>query len=208
MSAKHTESSQPVKAGRPNRRPARQRIFDAAKELFYTNGIRAVGVEGIAAHAGTTKMSLYRNFDSKDELVAECLRDHQRDFWEWWNSVTEPLAGDPKAQLLALVDAFVGANCSNDSHGCPLANAIVEIQQDDHPGRKVIMEHKNRMRSSIGELCRQAGARDPDQLGDALMLLVEGGYVSRLTFQCRQGPIHSLPWAARQLIESQLADSI
>jgi AcrR family transcriptional regulator len=207
MSAKHTESTQTAEAARPNRRPARQRIFDAAKELFYTNGIRAVGVEGIAAHAGTTKMSLYRNFDSKDELVAECLRDHQRDFWEWWNSVTEPLAGDPKAQLLALIDAFVGANCSNDSHGCPLANAIVEIQQDDHPGRKVIMEHKNRMRSSIGELCRQAGARDPDQLGDALMLLVEGGYVSRLTFQCRQGPIHSLPWAARQLIGSQLTDS-
>jgi AcrR family transcriptional regulator len=189
---------------RTARRPARQRIFDAAKELFYSNGIRAVGVEGIAAHAGTTKMSLYRNFESKDELVAECLRDHRRDFWALWNSVTEPLAGDPKAQLLALVDAFVSANCSQKSHGCPLANAIVEIQQEDHPGRKVIMEHKIKMRSSFRDLCQQAGARDPDQLGDALMMLVEGGYVSRLTFRCQQGPVHSLSWAANQLIESQL----
>ena len=194
-----------IAVGTCPRLPARQRIFDAAKELFYRNGIRAVGVEGIASLAGTTKMSLYRNFESKDELVAECLRDHKRDFWNWWNSVIGPLAGNPRAQLLALVDAFVTARCNKESHGCPLANAIVEIHEDEHPGRKVIMEHKNEIRGRLHELCEQIGARKPAQLGDALMLLIEGGYVSQLTFQHHEGPIDSLPWAARTLIDCHLA---
>jgi AcrR family transcriptional regulator len=186
------------------RRPARQRIFDSAKELFYLNGIRAVGVEGIASHAGTTKMSLYRNFESKDELVAECLRDHKRDFWNWWDSVIAPLEGDPKAQLLALIEAFVSFKCSKNHHGCPLANAIVELHEENHPGRAVIMEHKEQIRSRLQGLCAGFGARDPEQLGDALMLLIEGGYICQITFHHKRGPIDSLPWAARALIECHL----
>ena len=57
-----------------SKRPARDRIFETARELFYQHGIRAVGVETIASEADATKMTLYRNFPSKDELVAEVLR--------------------------------------------------------------------------------------------------------------------------------------
>ena len=64
----------------------RERIFRTACELFYQRGIRAVGVDSIACEAGTNKMSFYRNFASKDELVAEYLRDEEREGWAWWEN--------------------------------------------------------------------------------------------------------------------------
>jgi AcrR family transcriptional regulator len=187
------------------RRPAREKIFNAAKELFYQHGIRGVSVDGIAAHAGATKMSLYRSFASKDELVAECLRDQDAEFRSWWDSVVEPLAGDPKAQLLALIDAFVTAECDKDNRGCPLANAIVELHEDHHPGRAVVFEYKAEIRRRLNEMCTALGARDPGELGDALMLLIEGGYICRLTFRSNNSPTDRLPRIARTLIESHLA---
>lgn len=189
-----------------SQKPARDRIFNAAKELFYAQGIRAVGVEGIAEHAGTTKMSLYRNFESKDELVAECLRDHKRDFWAWWDSVVRPLEGDPRAQLLALVDAFVTCECDEHSRGCPLANAIVELNEPQHPGRAVILEHKNEMRRRLRQLCHEMGVAEADRLGDALMLLIEGAYVCQLTFRCAHGPTDVLPEVVRTLLDCELGE--
>jgi AcrR family transcriptional regulator len=191
----------------PASRPAKDRIFDAAKSLFYQHGIRAVGVEGIAEAAKTTKMSLYRNFESKDHLVAECLRDHKREFWLWWDEVVAPLEGDPKAQLLALIDAFISAECTMESRGCPLANAIIELHEEEHPGRAVVLEHKHEFRRRLRDLCRQMGAHHPEQLGDALMLLIEGAYVCRLTFRDSRGPTEALPGAVRELIDCHLQAS-
>lgn len=186
------------------RRPARERIFNAAKDLFYRYGIRAVGVESIAAEAGATKMSLYRSFDSKDQLVAECLRGHDREFWEWWEGVIAPHAGNPKAQLIALMDAFSEGKCKVEgSHGCPMANAIVELDEKD-PGFQVVVENKAQMRQRLLALCKEMKARDPALLADALHLLIEGGYISSLSFECGQGPANSVPKLARALIEAQL----
>lgn len=186
------------------RRSARDRIFETAKDLFYRYGIRAIGVESIAAEADTTKMSLYRNFSSKDELVAECLRDHKREFWEWWDSVVTPHAGNPKAQLLALMEAFVCHECGEKSRGCPLANAVVELPEENHPGRAVIVEHKALIRERLRELCRAMKARDPDTLADGLHLLIEGAYISQLTFDCSDDPADSLPRIAETLIKAHL----
>ncbi len=186
------------------RRTARDRIFDSAKDLFYRYGIRAVGVESIAAEADATKMTLYRNFSSKDELVAECLRDHKREFWDWWETVIAPHEGDPKAQLLALMNAFICHECGDRSRGCPLANAVVELPEKSHPGRAVIVEHKFLIRERLRELCRDMEAKDPDTLGDALHLLIEGAYISQLTFDCKDDPADALPRIAETLIEAHL----
>src|ERR1700728_2960133 len=109
----------------------RDRIFDTACELFYQHGIRSVGVDAIAAEAGTNKMSFYRSFPSKDELVAEYLREQQREVWEWWEAIVAPHAGDPQAQIEALFDEHVTRTCECDSRGCPLVNAAVEIPEGD-----------------------------------------------------------------------------
>jgi AcrR family transcriptional regulator len=187
-------------------RCARDRIFDTARELFYRQGIRAVGVETIASEAGTTKMSLYRHFPSKDQLTAECLKADRQEFQEWWESVIRPHAGNPRKQLEALFQAFQSRSCSGEeeSRGCPLANAAVELTEAEHPARAVVQEHKADIRKRLRGLCREMKARNPEQLGDVLMLLMEGASMSRLVFGAG-GPVLSVSKAAKVLIEEQLS---
>jgi len=124
-----------------NRPSARKRIFDTASQLFYLKGIRAVGVETIAAEADTTKMSLYRNFPSKDELVAEWLRDHDVSFWQTWDAMASRHPEDPRRQLKAAFALLAKHVSDPKARGCPMANAAVELTEKDHPGRTVIEAH-------------------------------------------------------------------
>jgi AcrR family transcriptional regulator len=181
---------------------ARDRIFNAAREMFYQKGIRAVGVESIAAEANATKMTLYRNFTSKDELVAECLRDQSRESLAWWDEVIAAHAGDPRDQLEALFDAFATKTCETRSRGCPLGNAAIELDEIEHPARRVAVEHKLEMHRRLVELTREAGARD-DILGDALMLLIDGAYLTRVTLG-ETGPVRHVALIARELIQLHL----
>ena len=179
----------------------RERILRAACELFYRRGIRAVGVDSIASEAGTNKMSFYRNFPSKEELVAEYLRDQEREGWAWWDSVVAANEGDARAQLEALFEAHVKRMSGCDSRGCALANAAIEIA-DATPARAVIENHKQQVRRRFRKLARDMKAREPDALGDALMLLWEGSYLTRLVFPGRQGPIQNVVRAVRTLIDA------
>ncbi|ULQ46534.1 TetR/AcrR family transcriptional regulator [Flagellatimonas centrodinii] len=181
------------------RRSARDRIFEAARELFYRRGIHGVGVETIAQAAGATKMSLYRAFPSKDALVAECLRASEQDFWAWWNEVVAPHERDSEAQLLALFDALATKTCSRDSRGCAIANAAVEIGDSEHPGRAVIVAHKRTVRARLRRLCAGLNTEAPNDLADSLMLLMEGANATRLAFRAH-GPAASVGDAARRLV--------
>ncbi|HEY8615145.1 TetR/AcrR family transcriptional regulator [Phenylobacterium sp.] len=186
----------------PAKKSARDRIFETACELFYARGIRAVGVETIASEAGATKMTLYRNFPSKDELVAECLRDQARQAWSWWDEVVGAHAGDPRRQLEALFEAFGQKTCG-DTRGCALSNAAIELHEPDHVARAVAVEHKAETRRRLGALCKAAGARD-EALADALFLMLEGAYVARVTLG-ESGPVRSLSAGARALMDCMLA---
>src|ERR1700756_42803 len=101
----------------------RDRIFETASDLFYRHGIRAVGVDAIACEAGTNKMSFYRSFASKDELVAQYLQGPQRESWDWWNETIAPYAGNPRRQIEALFEAQVERLGDNECRGCALGNA-------------------------------------------------------------------------------------
>jgi len=189
---------------RDARPSARKRIFDTAAELFYRKGIRAVGVEAIAAQADTTKMSLYRNFPSKDELVAEWLRDHDARFWEAWDSMAQKYPGDARKQLQAAF-ALLAKHVSDPSaRGCPMANAAVEITDKAHPARKVIEIHKGKLRARLAALCEKAGAGEPSVLADQLFLLMEGAQVSVILGV--RGPARNVGRAADVLIDAHLRD--
>lgn len=196
MSSK--ESKQMAEA---SRRPARDRIFETARDMFYRKGIRAVGVEAIATEAGATKMSLYRNFPSKDELVAEVLRQQSREGWAWWDEVIAAHP-TPRAQLEGLFDAFGQMSQESEDHGCALCNAAVELHEPDHPAFLVAKEHKLETHRRLTTLARDAGARGHD-LADGLMLLLEGAHMSRVTL-ANQGLARALPRAARALIREHL----
>ena len=186
-----------------SKRPAaRQRIFDTAAKLFYRRGIRAVGVEAIADRANTTKMSLYRNFPSKDELVAEWLRDHDEKFWRTWDKMAQTHPRDARKQLQAAFALLAKHVSDPAARGCPMANAAVEITETAHPARKIIEAHKLKLRSRLAELCLRAGASQPALLADELFLLMEGAQVS-IVLGVR-GPARNVGRAAETLIDSHL----
>ena len=196
----------------PERPRVRDRILETAGELFYARGIRCVGVDSIATEAGTNKMSLYRNFPSKEELVAEYLREQEREYWSVWDATIEPFEGDPRRQLEALFDGFLErARCKNDDledckvrRGCALGNAAVEIPEDDENLHAIVLAYKSELRRRLRTLSREAGASEADALGDALMLLLEGGCYTLSTFSGTSGPIASMAKAARALISIHL----
>src|SRR2546429_6733130 len=189
-----------------NRPSARQRIFDTASELFYLKGIRAVGVETIAAEADTTKMSLYRNFPSKDELVAEWLREHDATFWQTWDAMSSRHPKDPRRQIKAAFALLAKHVVDPKARGCPMANAAVELTEKDHPARKVIEAHKAKLRSRLVQMCTQLGAPEPRLLADPLFLLMEGAPGTTQTLGVR-GPAKSIARAAKMLIDAHLPAS-
>jgi len=182
---------------------ARDRIFNAAKDLFYRYGIRAVGVESIASEAKTTKMSLYRSFACKDELVAEYLRESAESYWAWWEEVVSRHPRDPRAALLALFEAQVAKCESCDVRGCPMGNAAVELTEDQHPGRQVIVEHSREKLRRLTQLCVATGAERAEALAQGLYLLMDGAYLSLLSLGS-DGPAEALPEAARALIDAHV----
>ena len=170
--------SAPDKAAHSRDLPPRERILNAARELFYSRGIRCVSVDEIAAAAQTNKMTLYRHFESKDQLVAEYLRSLWRTWGETVDSIERAHPGDADAQLRGWIEE-VGRNLTKaQDRGCPMANAAVELPEKDHPARAVIEQYKTEQRSRLARLCRDARYSDPDQLGDELFLLFEGACVS------------------------------
>jgi AcrR family transcriptional regulator len=137
-----------------------------------------VGVEAIAEAAGTNKMTLYRHFASKDDLVAEYLRRSAQTSDSFWNDLEKAHPGDPLAQIRAWLKEMAKHVSSNDERGCPLANAAVELPEKAHPARRVIEECKTRQRAHLIRLCQAAGLSEPDLLADELHILLEGARVT------------------------------
>lgn len=135
-------------------------------------------MEAIAEAAGTNKMTLYRHFGSKDELIVECLRAFADEAEASWQALEARHPGDPMAQLRGWVRQ--GADCVlADGRGCALANAAVELTESDHPARRLIEHCKTAYRERLVRLCKAAGIGEAELLADALSLLLEGARVSR-----------------------------
>jgi AcrR family transcriptional regulator len=159
-----------------------------------------VGVEAIAEAAGTSKMALYRHFDSKDELILESLNYKGRKSDEIWAEIETQNPGDPVGQLYGLMEK-IAIFITEDERGCDLANAAVELTEEGHPGLRVIEEFKIRQRARLTNLCKAAGASQPDLLADTLFLLIEGARVSRRSVGTK-GPSASLVRTSRGVIAS------
>ena len=156
----------------------RERIVACALDLFHRNGIRGVGVEAIVEAAHTNKMTLYRHFGSKDDLILEYLNYKGRKSEEIWAEIEADSPGDPAGQLYGFINQ-AAKFIAEDQRGCDLANAAVELTEQGHPGLKVIEEFKRQQRDRLAKLCGAAGATQPGLLADLLVLLIEGARVSR-----------------------------
>lgn len=182
--------------------PPRERILEAARDLFYARGIRAVSVDEIAAAAQTNKMTLYRHFESKDLLVAEYLRSLSGYAVERDEEIRRAHPGDAYAQLLALAARIGKDLCAAELRGCPMANAAVEYPEKDHPARIVIEESKKEQCERLVRLCREAGFVQPEQMAEELFLLYEGACVN-VQSQGRCGPGSRFTEMAHALMKSR-----
>jgi AcrR family transcriptional regulator len=186
---------------------ARDRIFQAARLLFYRYGIRGVSVDQIAAEAKTTKVTLYRVFSSKDDLIVQVLEDQKRRFEEWWDSVIAPFEGNPRKQIEALFESLTDQVCAEEAdRGCPVANAAVEIVDEDHPAKRIIDEHNHEIARRLRKLCKEMGAKNATELGDSLTLLVEGVFAARIVFHSGK-LVESASRTAKILLDSAVLDA-
>jgi AcrR family transcriptional regulator len=158
---------------------AKEKLLEAASRRFYAEGIAATGIDAITAEARVAKMSLYNNFSSKDELVVAYLnRRHS----EWLGLLEERTQRAESAieRVLAVFDAYLDHAELAYAHGfrgCGLLNGAAELPAG-HPGREAVRGHKDEVRRILIARCAAAGATDPEQLGEHLFLVLEGGLVS------------------------------
>jgi AcrR family transcriptional regulator len=162
----------------PPKTSTADRILRSASELFYSRGIRAVGVDAVAAEAGVTKKTLYEKFGSKDELVAAYLRARDERWRRWLVSEVERRGGMPRERLLSTFDALGEWMERENPRGCGFVNAAAELPNPDHPARIAVMEQKGWLRDYLARLASETGATDPEDLAERLLILHEGANVA------------------------------
>jgi AcrR family transcriptional regulator len=152
----------------------RSHVLRVAGELFYWKGIRATGVDLVAAEAGVAPTTLYRLFASKDGLVGAYVERADQDFREMVAAAVAAAGPDPRDQILAIFDAVYKQIDSGQFRGCAMMMTLAEFPDPDLPAHRNAVEAKSWLRTSIGDLTGQLGVNDPAELADHLTLVLEG----------------------------------
>ncbi|MGV7206983.1 TetR/AcrR family transcriptional regulator [Oxalobacteraceae bacterium A2-2] len=153
---------------------ARERILDTAKRLFYRDGLRATGIDKIIAESGVAKMSLYRHFASKDDLIAAFL-EWRHGYWMEWFAGTVERRMDRSPTLAVLADALGEWFEQEDYRGCAFINTAAETGSGDDPRHlKQAIAHKQELEAYITTLAIWLGLHTPEAAAQETMLCVEG----------------------------------
>jgi AcrR family transcriptional regulator len=199
--------SKPGPQSSPER--ARDKIFAVAADMFYREGIRAVGVETIVKQAGVTKISLYRSFASKDDLVIAYLEDRHTTFLRQWDEAFDQYCDDPRAQLRAIMIHIAERTTQEGYRGCPFINFCAEFPDPAHPGRHVAQATKRALRERFLRIAEALNVPRPQQLADGLLLLLEGAYaISQTLGGGPTGVGHAIVWAGQALVDAQVAEGM
>lgn len=158
----------------------RQRLIEAAHQLFYRQGFQGVGLDGILAEVGVTKTTFYKYFDGKDDLIVEVLRHHD----VWWQQtlpalLLEHAGDDPAEQLRAILDVLEALTERDDFRGCIFQNVAVEFPLPTDPAHRVAAEAKRAQARLLAGIARRAGVSAPDAFAEELGLLMEGLFALR-----------------------------
>jgi AcrR family transcriptional regulator len=182
--------------------PPKDKVFQTAARLFYQHGYRAIGVDTIALESGIGKMTLYRHYPSKDDLIVAYLKDSNAVFWDNFERVTKDIPS-PREKLLAFFQSLQDYVRTPACYGCPFLNVATEYPETDYPGHQVALEHKQSVRTRFRQLAKEAGARKPEALADQLFLLMDAAYMASRMFGAKNPAAHVAD-AARVLIDSAL----
>lgn len=157
----------------------RDDLVETALQLFYVHGFNATGIDRILRESGVAKMTLYKHFRSKDELILAALQLRDERFRNWLMSEMEKASADPEQRLLAMFDAlevwFQGAAFKDMGFsGCAFINAASEFSDHGHPAHRIAAEHKRRIVDYLEKTCAEAKFPDPKAMAEQLALLKEG----------------------------------
>lgn len=183
----------------------KEKLYQSAAQLFFANGYRAVGVDAIAAESGVGKMTLYRHYPSKDDLIVAFLRQSDVDFWAYFEQSIAGAVG-ARAQLLAFFAGLEEYVRSPACHGCPFINVASEYPEATYVGHQIALEHKQAVCARFVALAAEAGAHRPEELANGLLLLMDGAYMAaRMYGSAAESPASGVADAARHLIDAYCA---
>lgn len=186
----------------PTSPSARERILETASRLFYRHGFVSVGVDTITAEAGVAKMSLYRHFPSKDDLIVAYLERSNELFWKWFDGALGE--GAPRAQLVGVFDELGNFATSPACFGCMFQLAAADFPDPEHPANRVALAHKTAVIDRLRDLADGAHAPDPAALAAQLLLLMDGAFVASRMFRSASPAAH-VGGAAASIIKSGTA---
>ncbi|WP_460569267.1 TetR/AcrR family transcriptional regulator [Humibacter soli] len=159
-----------------SRTNTRSRILDAANELFYAQGIRATSADRIIEQVGITKVTFYRHFHTKSDLVVAYLDGQAAAERAWMEGVRR--SDDPVGSLRALATDIGSVSCQPGFRGCAFINAAAEFADPDDPVRDKVRAHRRWMLDFFADIAAEAGARDVEAAARQLMILRDGGMVN------------------------------
>lgn len=165
-------------AGRPaSKVPIRERIVEAATALFYAQGLRAVSADKIIAQVGITKVTFYRHFPTKDDLIVAYLEHRAK--WERDAIAHAQQSADDVPDVFRIIAQAIGAeSCSPGFRGCPFINAAAEYADPEHPVRRVVAAHRRWFKQTIQDLLEEISIPDSARIADQLVMLRDGAMVS------------------------------
>ncbi|GAB3916267.1 TetR family transcriptional regulator [Microlunatus endophyticus] len=159
-------------------RPVRERILQAADTLFYGDGIRAVSADRIIAAAGVSKVTFYRHFPTKDDLVVGYLTARSADERRGVERLQAAFPDDPAQVLEQIARTMVRARCEESFRGCTWINAAAEYPDADHPVRRTIADHRTWFRQVLSDQLRALGVTETAPVVEQLMILRDGAMVT------------------------------
>ncbi|MFU1795780.1 TetR/AcrR family transcriptional regulator [Paenibacillus azoreducens] len=182
---------------------AKERILRTASDLFYREGVRAVGIDRIIEESGVAKASFYRNFETKDDLVVAYLKQYYDVLMKPFDDAGKRHPENPVEQLYDLIESL-GARVEMPGHrGCPFLNAAVEFPDPDHPSHEMVFKYHRETQRNISQIAERAGIRDPETLAAQLVMLFNGAlmsaYLDRATYN-----FADFQSAARLLVNQRL----
>ncbi len=180
----------------------RDHLLAVAQQVFCAQGFHAVSVDAVIEAAGVARMTLYKNFDSKEDLIVKTLEQEDREFRQWLSGAVESRASRPSERILALFDALHERFSAKGYYGCAFIRAGIEFPDPNHPVHRAARAHKEMIRSYLRGLATEINPANPSALSEKLYLLFEGAITA--------SQVDSSPWpaeCARQAAEDLIAAS-
>lgn len=179
----------------------RDHLLSIAQRMFCESGFHAVSVDAIIEEAGVARMTLYKNFASKEDLIVATLKQEDTMFRQWLVSAVEAQSNHSRDRILGLFRALHVRFAAEGYYGCAFVRASIEYPASDHPVHRAARAHKEMIRSYLRGLAAEVQGADPITLSEQLYLLFEGAITA--------SQLHGEPWPAeyaRQAAEKLLAD--